>query len=102
MKDKAFCAALAVLCLTGVLFACSKEKEPDDLAARTAELYYGYLLSGDRNPLNIAVFSNSMSICNNYINHIITPKCFRYQIISSELLVIIITELSKVSRPSTS
>ncbi len=47
MKDKAFRAALAVLCLTGVLFACSKEKEPDDLAARTAELYYGYLLSGD-------------------------------------------------------
>ena len=36
--------ALALLC---TMVSCSKQEEKEDLVARTAELYYGYLLSGD-------------------------------------------------------
>lgn len=47
MIPNPFRTFIGVICLTGVLVSCSQEQERVDLAARTAELYYGYLLSGD-------------------------------------------------------
>ena len=44
---KALQTIVIVLSLTGILAACSHEQDQVEVAARTAELYYGYLLSGD-------------------------------------------------------